>query len=309
MRRYGLMMLVTLAFAACGGGNDGSGGNGGGGGGGGGTTTLDSASAANLAGFYRDGGPDVVDLGALVESTTNPPQKTLPQGCDRAGSWSGNTTDNDSDGVYVQATFQVNCDTTMSGPGYSVHLRVQGSVSTTDNDDSDPWVGRVEFVGLNPGEPFEFFYEGNYGGQTHTTTVRNLGHVETSRSSGAYVITGNYSESVTSTADNEEYTAEVNGTLTFTPSSPGWNPGDPADGTLSANYTLNWSTSGMSALITGLSVSTPTPLTLSASCNRGEPVSGTLRITDGASNVLEITWTGCGQYQATFNGNPIQPAL
>ena len=307
MKRFSLAVLVSvaLAFAACGGGDGGD--DGGGGGGGGTTTTLDSAAAASLARFYGEGGVGVSGPGEMIAAYSNPPQKNLPQGCDQAGSWTGNTADGDRDGVYANATFQVNCDTSMSGGGYTYTVRVQGSITATDSDDNDPWVGRVEFAGLNPGEPFVFHVSSTYGSQTSTTEIRLSGYLASSRSGDSYVMEGNLSESASSPDLPMAYTMEFSGTGVFTPNGT-WNPGEPADGTLSLDYTMSWSTSGMSTTVTGLSVSTPTPLQLSASCNEGAPVSGTLRIADGGNNVLEITWTGCGQYQATFNGQEITPA-
>ncbi len=297
MKRYGLVALVSLAlvFAACGGGNDG------GGGGGGTTTTLDANSAAALAGIFTKESMIPQGPGSMAEENARPPMKAPQAGCDPV--WTGDTTDADGDGVYVDASVTMSCDTTIQGV---MHLVMQGSIHLTDANDNDPWVGRVTFSG------YHMAMEYSYQGYTSSTTHDIDGYIEARHQNNSYTEQADISMNFQTQSPDSSRQVNVSyqGSMTFTPADPTWVPGTTADGTLEMDFTMSFATEATGGTtITGLTVLTPQPLEIRASCNGGAPVSGTLRVTDGASNVLEITWTGCGQYEATFNGNTVTPVM
>jgi len=309
-RGIAMVMSVVLVLAACSSGNDaGSGGSGGGGGGGwgggGGTNTLDARAAASLLNFFANGVPFVTP-GRTTSGFFGSQGKKPTGDCVVV---TGDTTDMDGDGVYVNATLTANCDTTVSDEGYTYTVRLIGKITTVDSDDRDPWVGRVTLEGLSANQPFVFYQSYSYGGESYTEDMRMAGSLEASRRQNAFVesVDFSYSFSVSTPESSSAFTFSERGSIAFTPSGS-WDPdGEVLDGTLSADYTMSWSTPELSGTVASLRVTTPRDLTLRASCNGGEPVAGTLRVTDG-NNVLEITWTGCDQYEATFNGQPIQPS-
>ncbi len=224
------------------------------------------------------------------------------QGCTVV--WNGDTTDSDGDGIPVNAYVEANCDTTMTDSMMTMRQVMRGRVQGTDSDDADPWVGRVDFSGL--GGSGEFLMLMEYSGQfSSTMELRMAGYVEATHQGNTF----GQNVDMSLYMRNEEgpqpdtFSLDYRGSLTFTPTDPSWNPGmsDDYDGEFSMD--VSWTLEDVGTV----TATTPTPLQLATSCG-GNPVSGTLRISDG-TNVLEITWTGCDQYTATWNGESLTPTL
>ncbi len=239
--------------------------------------------------------------GLMVGFVTGQGKQPL-QGC--AGTWRGDTTDSDGDGIPVNASMEVDCDTTITDSMMSMRQVMRGRVQGTDSDDADPWVGRVNFSGLGGTGEFLMRMESS-GSYSSMMETRIAGYVEATHQGGTFGQNVDMSMDMSRAEGGiaDTFSMDYRGSLAFTPTDPAWTPGlsDSYDGELTLNASWTLENIGI------VDASTPTPLQLSASCG-GDPMSGTLQISDGA-NTLEITWTGCGQYTATLNGEALPPAF
>ncbi len=306
MKRWSMGALVVIAaagFWACGGGKDNP------------TQPPDDGTTGGLTQESAQQFLQDVESGDLPLSPISPGKmvgfvaggagKIPAQAC--SVTWSGDLTDNDQDGVAVNAYTEVNCDTTLTYPPADTFRDVlRGRVQVRDNDDNDPWVGRVEFSGVGGTGAFEIIRE-RRGTVSYTFLLQLEGFVEATHQNNTFAENMDirmYMHQVEG-AQGDTLDLTYRGTVSFTPTDPAWNPGredTPLDGTLTIDATWVYGNAGT------LTITTPTPLELRADC-QGDPVSGTLKVVDPAGNTLEITWTACGQYTATYNGTALPPAL
>lgn len=220
--------------------------------------------------------------------------------------WSGNSQDEDGDDVPVDAFVEVDCDTTGVSGADTVHEVVRGRLRGVDANDSDPWVGRAELSGLGGTGNFYHFVEVRNPMGTFSSENEIGGFVEATHQGNTFGenvdlnLVVHVSGPQGDTAVNLSYAGSVN----FTPVDTTWNPGSGSDVDGTLDLSATWVVDGVGSL----TVETPVPLEVRVDCHGGEPVAGTLRITDG-TNTLEVTWTACDQWTATYNGNPIQPAF
>ncbi len=220
--------------------------------------------------------------------------------------WSGNAQDQDGDDVPVDAYIEVDCDTTGVNGADTVHEVVRGRLRGVDADDSDPWVGRAELSGLGGTGNFYHFVEVRNAAGTFSSEEEVGGFVEATHQGNTFGENVNLNRVVHvstpqgDTAVNLTYT----GSVAFTPVDTTWNPGSGTDVDGTLDLSASWVVEGVGSL----AVETPVPLEVRVNCHGGDPVAGTLRITDG-TNTLEVTWFGCDQWTATFNGDSLQPAF
>lgn len=216
--------------------------------------------------------------------------------------WSGNGQDLDGDDVPLDAYVEVDCDTTGLMGQDTIHEIVRGRLRGVDADDNDPWVGRAELSGLGGTGLFYRFFEVRSAAGTTTLEHQFGGYLESTHQGNTFGENVDLTQSVHTVTPQGDSTVQVQytGSLTFTPVDTTWNPGTGAqvDGTLTLN--ASWVVEQVGTL----TVETLDPLQVRVNCNNGDPVSGTLRLSDG-TNTLEITWTACNQWTATYNGGPL----
>ncbi len=220
---------------------------------------------------------------------------------------SGDTTDADRDGVAVNATILLNCDTLF----YSTRIHMVGKVVAQDNNDNDPWVGSATLSGLQGSGDFLFETASrdtlNPNDSTH---VLFHGTIASTREGQQYHNTLDHTidyfdiqSNVQGVPDTTTYAYSFQGDVFYTPADPGWTPimSGYKSGTMEIQGTLRPVGDPV------LSLSTPTPLTVDSTCYD----SLSLRITGGVLNAasgvdtLKVQWSGCGQFVVTLNGDTL----
>ncbi len=218
----------------------------------------------------------------------------------------GDTTDNDADGIPVNAYFTVNCDTTISDTSGTLQIKIQGKTSAQDPNDNDEWVGRIIvdnpfrndnmfllYLGIPQQPPFYIEFLFNYD-------------VSSSHSGNTYGVSANekFAINVTDSAGNPQSfgPVNINLNLSFTSNDPNWTP---EDSTLNGNLEISGSVSYQNE---SWSISTPTTLGFNGQCfddyGGSLPVSGEL-LYQYQSDQLRIVVTGCGTCNIYFNNQLI----
>jgi hypothetical protein len=201
-----------------------------------------------------------------------------------------NTTDPDGDGIYTDATI------VYAGAACTRTNRRGGNVALTGTlriQDPTPTTAGLAFSNTLTGLTFTFT-----GGGTaaRNYTVSRTGTRAVSLSGAGFTFASNVT--ITRTFNvGEQATVEKAWNVSYTPAAgASLTAGQPLpSGTLSATGTVNW-TRGTEEL--SLAVSTPTPLSYSASCNSAQRVTaGEMRaqgVFNGRTGYLRVRWTACG---------------
>lgn len=201
-----------------------------------------------------------------------------------------NTTDPDGDGIYTDATI------VFTAPPCTRTNRRGGNVALTGTlriQDPTPTTAGLAFSNTLTGLTFAFT-----GGGTaaRNYTVSRTGTRAVSISGAGLSFASNLSITRTFNA-GDPATVQKAWTVTFTPTAgSALAAGQPLpSGTFSTTGTVNWSR-GTEEF--SLAVSTPTPLSYSATCNSAQRVTaGEMRaqgVFNGRTGYLRVRWTACG---------------
>ncbi len=217
----------------------------------------------------------------------------------------GDPTDRDQDGIFVNAQVTFECDTVINDKRYRLYGRV--SFQDTDTDDEDPWAGGVVMRG--PEGTGEFLLEST-GGSHDTTHVEIGGTAQSGREGAQYVVDLNLSVNVFRVwvSDTLRYAYTFGGWVRFEPEDGTWNPVD--RGYVPGLLTVEGAFQHVGDPL--LRLRTPEAMRMEAGCQDSlvaeEPflpaVSGVLEGGSG-TDTLQIRWTGCGQYVVLLNGDTV----
>ena len=296
MRRMALFFLMLALLVSCNKSSNTGPGNGGTGG-----TGIDTSTATTVAQDL------LTDLQDLLTYHASGMAGAIFQGlC--PSTFTGDTTDADGDGVRVNATLTLQCDTVM----YSMRMHLVGEVAVQDQNDNDPWVGRATLSGpqgsgdflfemasrdsLNPNDSTHVLFHGSIssdrqGQQYHNALNHTIDYFE---------IQTNAQQGL----DTMKYAYSFQGDLFYSPADPGWTPvmSGYKSGTLEIQGTLRPVGDPVLSLIT------PTPLVMDSTCYDSLSThvrDGVLNAISG-SDTLQIAWSACNQYTVTLNGDTVQ---
>ncbi len=269
-----------------------------------GTTLSEEQAVADMvSGTLSDPGPFMLPGGMMGAMMGTGVMSVQQGGCDGTLT-PPNPVDNDADGVYQSATWSVNCDTVMSLPNGTFHIIKQGFVSMVDSNDADPWVGRVEVGNTLRSDNF-FYYYFEYPNMPSGFHLYHKGVLSTNRNGNTYTVHLDYTWKVQA-YDTLYGPMHYLWDGSFTPQDPNWDPstGTMTDGTLSVSGSMEYTLPQGTTI--SLSIQTLTPVTYASTCNGGGPVSGSVEVSwNNGQNVLDLQITGCNQFTATYNGQPI----
>jgi len=226
--------------------------------------------------------------------------------------YGGDTTDQDMDGVPVQAFFEVNCDTTVLDSASMVWFTfyIQGRVTAVDNNDQDPFVGSVSVD--NPYRADSFFLNG-FDAFVDTETVRvhffQKGSLSSDHVNQTFSLNTDWAWKVTFTDSATGQLVQFppvirRWRIRFTPQDSTWRPGDTLrDGVM-------WLGGSMQFADFSFRMATPESLVYSVNCptpsGDAGPVSG-LVVAETDQHILRIRILGCRRYRVELDGKPIRP--
>ncbi len=223
----------------------------------------------------------------------------------------GDTTDNDTDGIPVNAYFTINCDTTLSDTTGTYQIKVQGKVSAQDPNDNDQWVGKIIVDNPSRNDNMFLLYFGipSYQPPLYVEFLFNY-DVSSSHSGNTYstFVNEKYAINATDSTGNPQSFGPLNLSLnlSFTSNDPTWTPeNDTLNGSLEIEGSVSYQNENWS-------ISTPTPLVYNGQCFEvgdsthvsSAPVSGEL-LFQYQSDQLRIQVTGCRTCNIYFNNQQI----
>lgn len=290
------LLSALMLLAACGGGDPGPGGDG--------NAALDQGEAETLSALATQSDRFLIAMLqdpfslTLASSTTSaslprPLTKLLGQTpetdlgvlqSEECVTEGGNTTDADNDGIPVSATYTIDCD--YSDPSYG-SLKLTGSFTFSDKDDNDPLSGYTAEVS-------DYDYTFSADG-TNVTFSMDLA-IDLTVTADSY--TADY------TLNYDLSSAEGSGSLSYDYSLT-YRPADASDpfaaGTFVVDGSLDFESGGERYSLT---VETTPELLYSSSCDSSF-VGGSARYEDSEGNALTVSYSGCNNVSASYNGAPL----
>ena len=214
---------------------------------------------------------------------------------------SGNTTDNDGDGVTVSGRYEMHMSDTVSFDTLQMVMILDGVITHDDSlTDDDPYAWHVIFN--NPDRTDSNFF---LSFTSNSTSFEMLYHgdISASKVSNTYTVSlNNFKMKITT--DTLSVTMSCDWTVGFTPDIATWHPGDAS---ASGNFTIDGSFGFSNEKSYNLNVETIVPLHITPALMLSSATidNGKIKLTDANGNVIEITFGAGGTYTVTLNGSPV----
>jgi len=259
-------------------------------------STMTSAEANDIASNFvltmQYQGTDMVNPAGLAKNTKSPNDTFIV---------TGDTTDNDGDGVTVSGRYEMHMNDTFSYDTLRTIMILDGVITDDDaTTDNDFYAWHVT-VG-DPGSSDSNFV---FSISTNSLSFEMLYHgdMRASKVSNTYTVSLN-DFAMKITVDTLSATMTYDWTIGFTPDNATWHPGDAST---SGNFTIDGSFGYSNTQTYNLTIETITPLHIVPGLMAGLTTinSGKIKLTDGNGNVVEITFMAGGTHTVTLNGAPV----